>query len=410
MKLTLESVTFDHDQTSASADALTIRRNAGIPVCPPEWVHGVTADEYGASVAAYARDRVAGNTITIKAVIRSDESADPQSVEIPPTIRIRTLDAMPLAGCLPGLFARLRGSPPPPAPPGVLGVVPPTDTLIGHLHSHEQTLPLTGSRIAEVGIGRHDIAWFWQYQVQGETTWTTFASTKHRIYTVLDTPTAPWGQPPNHVPPLSLPWIDALDVVCSWASGAQTADEAAAIITERIFNAGPAVFGYDCDGGSAYYSYDDLDLTAALERIRGGPGNGGRVNCSDCASLVSTLADLIGHDLGQQQFSWGLGNGVLRLIGDTAGWSSCVGPFGWHEVAWHGTGVGSDLIWDACAALDGDPDPANPPHSALIPRRIPHSAPWVGSYVWRAATPRTEAEAAPDFQPYGTPPIRRAVF
>ncbi len=50
--LVLEAVTIDHDETDARFDALSIRRSAFAPNCPPEWLSGVTRDEVAASVAA----------------------------------------------------------------------------------------------------------------------------------------------------------------------------------------------------------------------------------------------------------------------------------------------------------------------------------------------------------------------
>ncbi len=404
--ISLEAIAFDHDPTSASADALSVRRRARTSSCPPEWLREVTRDEHGASVAAYARDQVAGSTVHIKARLRYESDEDFNShTWMAPQVRIRTLDSAAARGCLTAVFDAFTGDTTPPPAPGVLGTVAPTETLLLLGGNHEVLLPLTGTRFDVVGVGTHDIGWIWQYQWVGESTWHTFATTKHRIFTVLDEPTAPWGQPANLAADRSLPWVSALGVACRWASGAQTLDEAAGAITRQLYNDG--AFTYDAaGGGSARYAFGDLDLTGALDRLSGGVGNGPYVNCSDCAALVSTLSNLLGHRLGQGRFDWGVGNGSLRLIGDPSwGLSS---PFDWHEVAWQGTNQRSDRVWDACAELDMDAAPNVAPHLADNPTGIPHSEPFLNSYVWRVTTPVVLIGG--DYPPDPTPAIVRPVY
>ena len=410
MELTLEAVFFDHDSSTATGDALTIRRNALIPAPAPEWVRGVTANEHAASPAAYARDLVAGNPITIKALIRTDQAVAPGIAGgLLDPVTIRVLDLNPVRGCLTRVIDALVGDSSPSPDPGVLGEVPATEVIIGIAENTTLVeLSLTGTRIADVGIGTHDITWLWQFLAPGSTVWQTFASTKHRIYTVLDAPGPPWTQG-TPAASQSHPWIDALEVVCEWCRGITTLDTAADRITQRLFWTGPATFRYACGSALPYYAYADFDLTATLERIRGGVGNGPDVNCTDCASIVSTFANLIGHRLGQQEFGWGLSNGVLQLIGSTA-WSSCVGPFGFHEVAWEGTGANTDRVWDACAAVDGDADPGSPPHTQEVPTGLPFAEPWHGSYLWHLITPHTYPTMLNDFAPYPGGPQHRAVF
>ena len=50
-----------------------------------------------------------------------------------------------------------------------------------------------------------------------------------------------------------------------------------------------------------------FECTQFLDRLRGGPGLGGTVNCTDCAVIVSTFSNALGCDLwqsrmGSQQF------------------------------------------------------------------------------------------------------------
>ena len=62
----LEEIAFNHDPTSATTDAINLRRNATDWVHVPEWRRGIsiTAED---SPAAYSIGQVAGHTVTIKA-------------------------------------------------------------------------------------------------------------------------------------------------------------------------------------------------------------------------------------------------------------------------------------------------------------------------------------------------------
>jgi hypothetical protein len=52
----------------------------------------------------------------------------------------------------------------------------------------------------------------------------------------------------------------------------------------------------------------------------------------------------------------------VRLIGGTET-SMC---FGEHELAWGGSALDPDPVWDACLQVDGDSDPASPPHQFVV--------------------------------------------
>lgn len=87
------------------------------------------------------------------------------------------------------------------------------------------------------------------------------AVTRHRIYTVLDVPTAPWTHTPFNPTNTQLPWAAALDRACDWVRGATAKDQAAKLITESIYALGPAVVQYDCPGGGA--SHVNFDCIAS---------------------------------------------------------------------------------------------------------------------------------------------------
>jgi hypothetical protein len=218
-------------------------------------------------------------------------------------------------------------------------------------------------------VGIWDVQWNWQYRSRRAEKWRKFATTRHRFYVVLGTPTAPWSQ---HRP-LSLnnhlPWTDVLSYACRWAEGAKSVETAAAFVTKRVNDLGSKIVTYDCPGGgSSHYSADNLDLSAFLDRLGGGVGNGVYVNCSDCASIVSTFANILGCNLWQSTMGYGFALNKALAIGSNrwrspCGWTS----FNYHEVAWAGGCTVDDGVCDACLHLNGHNVPTEPPYKPLLP-------------------------------------------
>jgi hypothetical protein len=104
-----------------------------------------------------------------------------------------------------------------------------------------------------------------------------------------------------------------------------------------------------------------------IERLNGGPGLGGLVNCTDSANTVSTFSNLIGCDLWQSRMGWSFRlNEVISI-----GYNTWAVPFGWgfsyHEVAWKDACTQNDHVFDGCLKVDGDADPTSAPHTPLLP-------------------------------------------
>ena len=142
-------------------------------------------------------------------------------------------------------------------------------------------------------------------------------------------------------------------------------------MTRGVYQLGPAVVTYDCPGGgSSHYSWGGgFDCSAFIDRLQGGTGNGNYVNCSDCATFVSTFANILGCDLWQSRMrdngfvSFGL-NPMLGIGSST--WEPCChGEPGWgdafsyHEVAWTGACTVTERVYDGCLQVDGDADPTS---------------------------------------------------
>jgi hypothetical protein len=164
---------------------------------------------------------------------------------------------------------------------------------------------------------------------------------------------------------------------------------AAAMVTQAVYTLGPTIVTYDCPGGgSSHYSFPDFECSQFVERLRGGIGNGIYVNCSDCATIVGSFANVLGCELWQSRMGWGFDLNELLAIGSNVwqtacGWSS----FNYHEVAWTAACTVNDDVYDACLRVDGDNDPTAPPRVPLLPQHLRFGNPGDLLYRDRLASP-----------------------
>lgn len=392
MSVVLEAIKFNHDPNSVTADALNIRRNATQFVNVPEWRRGISVNPED-SPAAYALRETQGQTLTIRVQLRG--SPDIQRLEI--RAIDPTYEPQP-GGCgcsvwllwLLRMLVRLFSG-------NVLGEVKarlvnfPPGGLTGFETFELQNVTLWGA-----GVGVRTTTWRWQYRPAGAGGWTDFATTEHRIYVLAEAPKSPWVQSPYAAGNTQLPWTDVLDYACRWASFAKTLDEAAGGVTRGVYNLGPSVITYDCPGGgSSHYSGATFNCTRFVERLKGGLGNGIYVNCTDCATIVSTFANALGCELWQSRMEeppgspvWSFALNPMLGIGSTV-WQTCCGwgSFNYHEVAWKGACTANDEVFDACLQVDGDADPTASPHTPLLPVNLKFGATGSGLYRDRLATP-----------------------
>lgn len=382
MDLELLGIRFNHDALDKRRSALNIRHNALLPVALPEWTPAlVTAAQ---SAAAYATHELLPAEVFVLARFRSQQL---RNVDVD----IRTVRPQPpdlplawqgwlntLAVTSPQLYAAWRdylgmvwsglwelGS-------DLLGEIAPTRIrLDGQGDSGWVALPLLGNRLGQVGVGRHELALRWQGRPAGSAWWEEVQISRHVIYTVLGVPTLPWRQLPFDASNTQLPWTDALDRACVWATSARDRREATSQITRSVYKLGQGLLEYGCAvGAGAAYSFPYFNLSAFLARLDGGIGRGRFVNCSDCATFVSTLANLLGDDLWQSQMGntlVGFSVNPIRAIGTLFFAPPCgLGSFSYHEVAWTGDAGAADSVYDACLELDagagGTPEALLPTH------------------------------------------------
>lgn len=374
----VDEIHFNHDPSSCSADALTIRRNGAAPgpIQAPEWKAGFTPQP-----AAYASAAL-GPTVTIKVRLTGGPADG--------TASIRALDAWvapgPPSGCLGWiiylvlwLIRALAGN--------VLGNVQARQVSFDSTGSSAlETFQLVNHRLTTAGVGRHSTEWRWQ--VRRGRHWVTFDTTQHTVYLVLAVPNGPWDQAPgpNNT---QLPWVDALDKACLWAVGATTLDDAAARITTAV-NTQPlqrytpvTIFGWG-----------DYQLSSYLAALGGGAAFS--LNCTDCADAVTTFANLLGCDLYEGRFTNMVTRRFLPLNGDPAvdaDWTSW--HWGYHEICWlHAMGQ-NELIYDGCLQVDMDDNYADTVHIARHPIKMRFGTNGYDDYRYRLVDSGAAALAPP---------------
>ena len=346
----IEEVHFNHDTSSASSDALNIRKNAsGGPIVAPEWKSGQIPQP-----AAYASAAI-GNQVAIKAKFSQGPSDG--------ALQIRAIDAyLPPAvpsGCLGWLLSliaqilrALFGN--------ILGDAQETTVAFDAAgNSGLETFVLINHKLKTSGVGIHTTTWKWQ--VKHKKKWIDFDTTQHRTYLVLAIPNGPWEQSPGNN--TQLPWTDALDKACLWALGAKIMDDAAAKVTLAI-NGQPnqsytpvTMFGFS----------PPYQLTSYMNQLDSGLHFS--LNCTDCADAVTTFANLLGCDLWEGRFFNMVTRRFLPLNGNPAvdaDWVSWT--WGYHEICWLNSMGQNQNIYDGCLQVDMDDnygDTLHVPHNPI---------------------------------------------
>jgi hypothetical protein len=367
MTVELTEIRFNHDATTSTRSALNIRRDFLTPIPVPEWQPGAVLPDQ--SVAAYSIADVDVDRLAIGAAFSAD---DVRSATIQVRTVIGRLQPLP-AWLTDGLNSLIFVSVPlylqvrayldllwsswQSSRSAVLGTVPPTTVALDATgDSGVVVLPLVDATLDRGGVGAHVVTWSWQYRRSALQAWQTIATTVHKVYTVLQTPTRPWLQQPFIAENTQLPWADVLEVACRWAEGTTDVRDAAERITEGLYGLGGSL-EYGCAvGARTMYADPYFNCTAFLDRLAGGIGRGPFVNCSDCATIVSTFANALGADLSQSQMRNAQGPfpvNVIRAIGIAPPQVPCgLGLFAYHEVAWTGRATLDDDVYDACLEVN----------------------------------------------------------
>ena len=164
----------------------------------------------------------------------------------------------------------------------------------------------------------------------------------------------------------NLPWVAVVDEATrAIAGGATDAATARALLVKHIYE--DSGLAYDRrNGASVYTNYTgggggwtsaSFNLTAYLARSKGKI-----VNCTDCASILSTFANMVGAKLHYAIIGWDFKLNAIQGIGSTsfgAPFDSGYRGFSYHAVT---TPDAAATIDDATLAVDGDDDPKNAPY------------------------------------------------
>jgi hypothetical protein len=357
MALRIDSISFNHDPSSTSTDALTIRRNQVDDVQVPEWTAGMSRPED--SPAAYSINQLQNNRLTIKARFSRD-STDPSSA---------TVNAV--------------GS-----GPNVLGDIRSQTINFGAAMSAIAVLNLDLVP-ANPSVGISDITWEWFV------TGVRFQTTQHRIYTIVSDPQPPWGQPGSRFPGFQVPWTEVLDQACREAAGARTADEAADSLTRWLFSLGGSKLQYNQGSGDSRFTIPGMQTfkcTPFLELLAAAPGTRSRVNCTDCATILSSFANILGCNLIQSRIGFEFETNLIQKLGQTFPNRQY---FTFHEVAWkfptngNGNGNGRDaFVYDSCLEFDGDADRTDTNFLPTLGVNIPLGVPGREGYHFRLIAPQ----------------------
>ncbi|OAX55870.1 LamG domain-containing protein [Xanthomonas graminis] len=255
------------------------------------------------------------------------------------------------------------------------------------------TFQFANNGIGQGGVRARNATLTWNGTILGVAG--NFGITNHRVYVTLKRATLPWleyGDPTQRV------WKSVLDYACQWAEGTLAVDGAAAAITTRVNNSG---LRYDSVNGAAFYvevvnGNSQFNLTSFTRFLSGSAFSPRTVNCTDCATIVTTFANALGCELLEAVMTDPQGNGFAtnmiiaigsNAFGPTFPGRPSQGRFSYHEVAWSsGFGGASEPIYDACLQVDGS------------------TTPWPGASMPTLPTPMTfSVEAAMPALPIPTP-------
>jgi hypothetical protein len=228
----------------------------------------------------------------------------------------------------------------------------------------------TPSSSTPASVNEGTISWQWKAKnLNGQTTSEYYINSSgwHKIYTVLDTPTAPMAEP----------WTEVLDKACIWASGEMSKSGAAGKVVDSIFSSG---YQYDnVNGDARYYDPDDskFKLTTCLSEW----GISHNINCWDCSNMTCIFSNALGCGLNRYYITknGGFYLNYIKPIGIERDWTN--DPFtapGRQGFALHWTGWSE--IYDACLQVDDDSNPKSSPHTGKQPNNMTFNAGTPASY------------------------------
>lgn len=168
-----------------------------------------------------------------------------------------------------------------------------------------------------------------------------------------------------------LPWVAVVDdATAKLAGGATDAAKARELLVQHIYE--DLGLSYDRRAGASHYTdYQSewvtgiFSLSDFLKRSRGSI-----VNCSDCASILTTYSNMIGAKLHYAIIGWNFKLNPILGIGATMFGSPFTSgrlQFSYHAVTTHDATL---TINDATLAVDGDSDPTTSPYTKQLVQNL----------------------------------------
>lgn len=212
-------------------------------------------------------------------------------------------------------------------------------------------------------VDRVDLVLKWRFEAKADDGWKAIPGATQeatvRVYGVL-------GNEMGSAAP-NLPWVAVVDAACTKIAG-KTSDPAQ--VRKTLVQMVYEEFGlkYDRKNGASFYTtYASgyagarFDLASFLKRSRGNT-----VNCTDCASILSTYSNMIGVKLHYAIIGYAFSLNPIMGIGSTtfgSPFDSGRYAFNYHAVT---TPDATKTIDDATLALDGDGDPKVAPQTKML--------------------------------------------
>ena len=277
MTFSLKTITFNHDVTSATTSALNIRKNKDFETALPEYDSAIPRNAQE-QCAAYAIATTSGQGVFVRCTFRLDPAA------------------------IADFEVRATGG-------GVLG---PLDSVtVSFAGTSTATVDIPLAHRSFTAVGWQDVTWQWKMRAKGHGQWRNLVSTSHRIYLILDIPSAPWTQTYGDK---RNPWTDLLDHACAIASGRKTELSASIAVTQAIYSnyslrydvvSGAPRYGFGGTGGSfkltEWISNVLQQAPPATPTFCGGSAetynDNWIVNCYDAAASLALMGKVIGTRL-----------------------------------------------------------------------------------------------------------------
>lgn len=295
MSIELHTITFNHDTGSASNSSLNIRQNDQVEIAIPEFDCDIPRD-MELSCAAYSISNIINKELLIRVAFRI-----PQPIDI-------TYEVKATGG-------------------GILGDLDPIKVEFKDGYAEKVTdIHLSNISFSEIGV--HDITWKWYYRARPRILgpvqrydrrffsgllnilrifpfWKKFATSQHRIFTILSTPIQPWSQTFGD---RANPWTALLYESCTMASGTSNPIKTIRAITKQINR--KFKLKYDIVSGAPnYLIWGTFNIQKWIDYVlkqnaptnpKFCPGTSNEykeyliVNCYDCAAALSLMAKLVG--------------------------------------------------------------------------------------------------------------------